>query len=298
MSQEELSPILEGALLQGLRDFGDKYDLSSQPDLYQCLQDCLRKALLNIKMDELIAEGAANGGKKKSRNTSGYNEYIKEAWAEYRAQKKLDIIKDNSNDLAQTLPQETMSDFAKKWKSMKDIDKKKYMDIATQKNMATKAAAKSGSGTAAAATTAAGTAKVTRRKGPLSGYQYYITLEETKSRVPPGLTSMEQMSYKAKMWGGLTDQEKLEFKNRSETEFWTNNPDLYEQYQQELAEKALKTVTQNKMVEATKMPVVTLPVLRKPIAHVDATSATTAATSATSIVDQPKLRPLLKIRTP
>jgi hypothetical protein len=266
---EELSPILEGALLQGLRDFGDKYDLSCQPDLYQCLQDCLRRALVNIKMDDLAADGFS-GAKKKSRNTSGYNEYIKEAWAEYRTQKKLGATAPvDAADLVKTLPQETMSDFAKKWKSMKEADKKKYMDAANQKNTAAKTTSVASIPT-----------KVARRRGPLSGYQFYIALDETKTKVPPGLTSMEQMSYKAKLWKALTESEQQEYKVRSEKTFWESNPDLYEQHQQEQAEKALKTVTQEKMVDSTKMPTVSLPVLKK------------------GSEPLPKLKPLMMIKKP
>ena len=66
--------------------------------------------------------------------------------------------------------------------------------------------------------------RIVRRKGPLSGYQYFITI----TKCPPGMVSTEQMSYKATEWAKLSKAEQVQYKIKSEEVFGQKIP-IYSQ---------------------------------------------------------------------
>jgi hypothetical protein len=218
----ELLPEIQAAISNALRDFGDTYDLSTQPELILNLYNCLDKALKAAGLPFLICEGEKKD--KRKGKVTAYTEFTKAAWARHKEEKKK-AKKENNDSFNDGTPQELMSVFAKQWKALSAADKKPYEDLAAKHNNPNP------TGTETPAKR-----KVTRRKGPLSGYQYFITL----TKAPEDLSSTDQLRHKARLWAELSDEEKAKHKIEAEELFWKENPDLYQLNQQKIADDILR----------------------------------------------------------
>lgn len=228
----ELAPEFEGAIELALKNFGDTWDLSKQPELLNCLVDNLRLAFSQIKMPSTAG--------KKTRGTSGYNEYIKSRWEAVREAKKkakqtggageagaaAGAAGDPSVTHENETPQETMSDFAKDWQSLPDTEKEKFHAMAKQKNSVD--FPNKGQ-------------KARRKKGPMSGYNYFIKLKTSEIKdTLPNMPSTDRMTYISGLWSGLTEADKDNYKKKASDEFWAENPDLLAEREREEAERVAK----------------------------------------------------------
>ena len=255
----ELLPEIQSAIAKGLREFESQYDLSKQPGLMLDLYSYLENALKNCGSPALMNPNYIPGREqaKKKKKVTAYTLYTKEAWANYKEEKKLKL-KTDPNYKNDVTPQTMLSQFAERWQKLKPAEKKPYEDKAAHLNNPTTPAE-------IAAAAAINKKRNARKKMPLSGYQYFIAT----TKCPPELTkSTEQIKYKAGLWSSLSEDQKIMYKIQSEDTFWKENPDLHEEHQQRIAELMLKEEEKKKMLQNMKYnaPSLKLPnVLKNPI---------------------------------
>lgn len=227
MGNGELLPEIQGAIAKGLREFESVYDLSKQPgimvELYACIDNALKNTGLPALTNPNYIPGRIIKHRKKTK-TSGYHQFTSQAWAKYREDKK-QLKKLNSS----VTPQDMTSQFAQQWKALTPKERKPYEDLANQINLRdnnnlTIIAGMKGK-------------KSIERKNPLSGYQYFISITKCPDDIK---SSKNQMTYKAQLWSHLSDEEKTDYKKKSEETFWTEHPDLFIEHNAKLAETALK----------------------------------------------------------
>ena len=237
----EIAPEFEGAIELALKNFGETWNLSGQPELVKALVSHFRLAFSQIKLPS---------AQKKTRGTSGYNEYIKSRWEQVRAAKKAAKQSGGGGGGETTeTPQETMSEFAKDWKSMSATDQQKYHDLAKQKN---------------SENFPSKSKKSQRKKGPMSGYNYFIKVKTAELKeTDSGLQSMDRMKHISTLWNGLTQVERDQFKKVASDEFWAENPDLWEERQREKAEAEQKA-KEKALEDAAVLSAIRQPVVGPP----------------------------------
>lgn len=272
----ELLPEIQGALANALREFEGQYDLSRSPEFMIDLYQCLNRALKACGSPALVNPNYVPGRskQKKKRPMTGYILFTKEAWKKHKEEVKA-LKKANPTYKNDSTPQDMLSNIALQWKSLSTSQKKPYLDQATRMN---------NPGTAeGVAAIAEKKKRAARKKGPLSGYQYFVTV----TKCPEDLSaSTSQMKYKAQLWSALSEDQKTAFKVQSEDTFWLNNPDLLEEKRQREAEEALKAEERRLSIQNMKFnaPIVKPPKVLRPISAstVTSTSTSTPITSTTT----------------